>query len=37
LVEEFQAYRIFEAERPRPPHHVRQELLMAVEKSGEYF
>jgi len=27
----------FEAERPSPPHHVQQELLMAAEESGEYF
>ncbi len=27
----------FEAERPPPPHQVQQELLMAAEKSGEYF
>lgn len=27
----------FEAERPLPPHHVQQELLMAAEDSGKYF
>ncbi len=27
----------FEAERPPPPLHVQQELLMAAEESGEYF
>ena len=26
----------FEAERPLPPHHIQQELLMAAEESGEY-
>ncbi len=27
----------FEAERPPPPCHVQQELLMAAEEKGEYF
>jgi len=27
----------FEAERPPPPRHVQQELLMAAEKRGGYF
>ncbi|MFQ6109197.1 MAG: acid--CoA ligase [Candidatus Aminicenantales bacterium] len=27
----------FEAERPPPPHHVRQEILIAAEGIGECF
>jgi hypothetical protein len=27
----------FEAERPRPPQVIQQELLMAAEEQGEYF
>jgi hypothetical protein len=27
----------FEAERPSPPHHAHQELMMAAEESGEFF
>jgi hypothetical protein len=27
----------FDAERPPPPHHVRQNLPMAAEEKGEYF
>jgi hypothetical protein len=31
------AVKKFEAERPPPPHVVQQDLLMAVEESGENF